>query len=391
VLPRYRTFMTSSPRLPPRSPRLVLTAFSLIVACAPKGSTHRRVVTGSLPAEAATAPSPKSVTPHAWSSGARHQVVRDPSGSPSVVWRVDLGTPLVHDLVVRGSQLYTAGGGEVFCVRADGSTCWTADLEAVGGLAARGSGLAVPTERETLIDVAFDGAVQETLSTTGIIADSPVVLSGELVWVTSTGQVGSETGWTVAASDSAVGRPAANERHLFFGTETGDIIAVNRAQTQWRAVLPGPVVGGVVATNARVFAAYRGEKGRPGGVTALAADSGELLWRMPLSETPAAAPALGEYLVVADRSGEIFAFETETGDLAWTAEVAGSPVTAPTLGQFGLYIGNADGRLHRFDPDDGGEIWSIQLGATPSTAPILLPQTVVIGTTDGNLIAVGGK
>ncbi len=381
-------------RIPSSIPRIVpvLLGCCTLGACVPKGTTNRRVVTGGMPAEAAPAPAEQADRDYPWPTGARNFQAKDPTGSPRVVWRVDLGTPLVHPLMTHNGVVYATGNGEVFAVDTGGKEVWRSRVNATGGIAVQPSRIAVPTSDENLLDLDLvRGTITDTHLAGGVMVGSPLPLQDELVWVTDTGQVIAESGWMVPASDSAMGNPSADDMHVYFGTRTGEVVAVSRANTRWRAVLPGPVVGGLVSADGMVFAAYTGELGRPGGVAAIAADSGTIAWRMPLTEDPAAAPALGSMLVVPDRSGDVVGLDIATGDVLWTAELSGSPSTSPAFGEFGLYVGNADGRLHRIDPDDGGEIWSIQLGATPSAAPVVVSGMVVVGLTDGSLVAVGGQ
>lgn len=383
-----------STSLVPRSVRalLIVGATVWVGACGPKSTTHRRVVTGSV-SEPTTTDTPAQIDPtYAWESGARHYKAKDPAGSPRVAWRVDLGTPLVHPLMTDGQAIYTTGNGEVFSVDAAGAERWRARVEASAGVSVRASGVAVPTTQDTILELELErGTIARTHVAGGVVAGHPLPLQGELVWVTDGGQVVAESGWMAPGSDSALGTPSADDMHVYFGTRTGEVVAASRARARWRAILPGPIVGGLVSADGMVFAAYIGAMGRPGGVAAIAADSGTVAWRIPLTEDPIAGPALGRILVVPDRSGEVVGLDPATGDVLWRSEVAGAPSTSAAFGEFGLYIGNADGRLHRFDPDDGGEIWSIQLGATPSADPIMLDGLVVVGLTDGSLVAVGGQ
>ena len=367
-------------------------AAALLTACGPKASPQRRVVTGVV-SESSTETPPDQVDPtYNWATGARHFEARDPAGSPRVAWRVDLGTPLVHPLMTDGSTVYGAGSGEVFAVAADGTERWRARVDATGGVSVREAGVAVPTTRDTVVELDRDrGTITRTHVAGGVVTGHPVPLLGELLWVTDNGEVIADAGWMAPGSDSAIGTPSSDEEHIYFGTRTGEVVAASRARARWRTVLPGPVVGGLVSADGMVFAAYVGELGRPGGVVAIAADSGTVAWRIPLNSDPASGPALGRLVVVPDRSGEIVGLDPATGDVMWRAEVAGSPSTTPAFGEFGLYVGNADGRLHRLDPDDGGEIWSIDLGATPSASPVVLPGQVVVGLSDGSLVAVGGQ
>jgi len=364
---------------------------ALLVGCGPKSSEHRRVVSME-PASEVPAAVEQRDPAYAWHSGARKFDAADPSGSPQVLWRTEIGSALVHPLVTDGQRVCGVGAGSVFCLDAEGNELWRSRVEATGGVGLREAGVAVPTANDTIVDLEQErGTIGNTHVAGGVASGWPVPVGGELVWVTEEGKVVSEAGWMAPASDSAVGWPASDGLHIYFGTKTGEVVAASRARARWRAVLPGPIVGGLVAADGLVYAAYTGELGRPGGVAALAADSGAIAWRTPLNDDPTAGPALAHVLVVPDRSGEIVGLDPATGEVSWRATVAGAPSTSAAFGRFGLYIGNADGRLHRFDPDDGGEVWGLQLGATPSANPVVLDGKVVVGLTDGSIVAVGAR
>ncbi len=364
---------------------------SAAAACGPKSTEHRRVVMAPPTVAAAPVDEPPA-SDFAWHTGARKYDAADPAGSPGVVWRVEIGSALVHPLVTDGKQVCGVGAGSVFCIDSDGTEIWRSPVDATGGVGLREAGVAVPTANNTIVDLDRErGTVSATHEAGGVATGWPVPVGGELVWVTEEGKVVSEAGWTAPASDSAVGLPASDGLHIYFGTKTGEVVAASRARARWRAVLPGSIVGGLVSADGMVYAAYTGELGRPGGVAALVADSGAIAWRTPLTDDPTAGPALSHVLVVPDRSGEIVGLDPATGDVNWRVSVAGAPSTSAAFGRFGLYIGNADGRLHRFDPDDGGEVWAVPLGATPSANPVIIDGKVVVGLTDGSVVAVGER
>jgi len=367
------------------------SVLAVIAACGPKSTEHRRTVTA--PPTVVAAPVAEQVdSDFVWHTGARKYDATDPGGSPGVVWRVEIGSALVHPLVTDGERVCGVGAGSVFCIDADGNEIWRSRVEAVGGVGLREAGVAVPTTNDTIVDLErLRGTIANTHVAGGVASGWPVPVGGELVWVTQEGKVVSEAGWMAPASDSAVGWPASDGLHIYFGTKTGEVVAASRARARWRAVLPGSIVGGLVAADGLVYAAYTGELGRPGGVAALVAESGDIAWRTPLTDDPTAGPALSHVLVVPDRSGEIVGLDPATGDISWRATVAGAPSTSAAFGRFGVYIGNADGRLHRFDPDDGGEVWAVPLGATPSASPVVIDGKVVVGLTDGSVVAVGTR
>lgn len=365
---------------------------ALSLACGPKGGDPRKAVAVAVPAHNDAVGAVSEARTYPWHSGARHYLATDPSGSPTEVWRVELGSPVVHPLQTDGTRAFATSRGSVSAIAADGTLAWTQAADSTGPIAVRSAGVATGTMDRVVLDLSHaDGQPARSFVGGGTVTGAPVSLGGELVWVTEAGVLSSENGWEVQASDSALGSPASDDTRLFFATATAELVAARRTGVDWRVVLPGTVVDGLAVADGMVYAAYRGDGGSPAGLAAVAADSGTVAWRVPLSSDPVAGPAVGRVIAVATQTGQVLAFDPGTGNELWATELAGAPSTAPAFGRFGLYVGNADGRIHRLDPDDGGEVWSLQLGASVSGSPVLLDGLVVAGLADGSVVGVGGR
>ena len=387
----------SSEKLASRSHRWQLPtgATAAIVVCAslvgcPKQDAHRRQAT---PSERA-APPQKAPQSSVLSdrNGAGVFAGSGPTGRPAIIWTAQLDGPIVHPLATDGTAVFAVSDGQVYCQEATGEARWRSRIGAMGPVAIVPQGVAVNTTDDRVLILDYERGLKVSEHPSGgPIVGAPLALGDDIVWVTESGQVISSTGWAVTASDSAVGGLSGDGSRVYFGTLTGEVVAVDKVGVQWRTVMPGPAVGRPAIRDGTLYAAYTGLEGQPGGVVAINAYDGEFRWRTPLDRDPATGPSVSHALLIPDRTGEMVGIDPISGDRLWIAPVEGDLITRPALTRFAAFGGNADGRLHRFDPDDGGEAWSIQLGATASADPVVIGNTIIIGLADGTLIAVGGQ
>ncbi len=130
-----------------------------------------------------------------------------------------------------------------------------------------------------------------------------------------------------------------------------------------------------------------------GVVTALDADSGELLWTRALNESISAGVGAGDQLLsVVTSNGKVIVLATENGETVWE-NLIGRAVLAPPLFYRGsVLVRTIDGKLYALGQDRGVEAWSIDVeqpnftmqGSTP---PSPLERDVVIGTSSGQIQA----
>lgn len=132
--------------------------------------------------------------------------------------------------------------------------------------------------------------------------------------------------------------------------------------------------------------------GRPGGVEAVSAATGERKWYRPLDgagDVTAAVTVNNGVACAAD--GSVHALDPGDGSEHWTATDETGPLTAPTAAG-DLVIALADpydgGTLVALDAADGAERWRFEFDGTTRSIPPVDDQHVYVSTTDGTTYAV---
>jgi len=149
-----------------------------------------------------------------------------------------------------------------------------------------------------------------------------------------------------AATEST---PAVEGDQAFVGTDEGELVIVDarRGEESRRVALGGLVRSSPLPARGRVLVGTV-EPRRGGGVTAIDAATGKVLWRAPV--------------------GPVFS----------SAALAGTRVL----------VGSDDGSLHALDLDGGKRLWSRPLGAKVRGTPAVVGETAIVGDFAGHLAAV---
>jgi len=265
------------------------------------------------------------------------------------LWRFAVGAELVNTTpAVHGDLVYTgASGGALFARdRRTGRPRWSAALHAeptappvvAGGLVVVVAGpatvqaldaasgrlrwlahpprvldLGYPTEGAATVR---DGTVYEDFSS----SDTVVALrlsDGRLLW--QFGPVGDRLG----------AAPAVDATTLYAATESGTIIAVDRARRRlrwYRALPPGHAQG--------------------------------------ISAAPVRAGAL---LLVPDQDGRLYALDSATGGIRWRLATGAALLGSPAVSGDIAYQPSTDGLLYAVDTRDGRVRWTLPIGQSRGT------------------------
>lgn len=367
-----------------------LTGLVLLGACGPKGGEPVRSVAAPVQsAPAAVAQAPEPVAAGAWhelrSAWPGPLLVRE----PAIAWQARLSGPVVHPLRSDDALLYASSAGTLVALRADGSSAWTARIQASGAAGLAGEGVVVGTEDGPV--ALYDrerGALVRQYPGFGPVRGSPVPIDGDLAWVTVHGMVGGALGWLVEAGYSAASGGSSDGEHLFFATLEGQLLAVGAQGKAWQALLPGPGFGHPVVGEALLYVGYAAVDGRPGGVVAVDKQTGEVRWSWRADFELGAPPALGPALLVPCKDGQLVALDPESGDERWRAQATGElSVTPAVLGRF-VVVGGADGTVSRYDLDDGGLVWRTEVGSAVTGDPTVFDGHLVLGLADGRVVAL---
>ena len=110
---------------------------------------------------------------------------------PRIAWQARLPGPVIHPLRADGTLVYAISAGQLFSLRADGTTSWSARIQASGAVGLTEEGVVVGTEEGpvALYDVER-GSIVRQYPGFGPVRGAPMPIDGDLAWVTVHGMVG---------------------------------------------------------------------------------------------------------------------------------------------------------------------------------------------------------
>jgi outer membrane protein assembly factor BamB len=127
-----------------------------------------------------------------------------------------------------------------------------------------------------------------------------------------------------------------------------------------------------------------------GGVAALHAETGTLLWDRELNGLVLGPAVHDTVAVFVTESGDVAAF-TPSGTVLWRREFASQP-SAPTIAEESVFIGFASGKVLAFGLTDGETLWETQLpdvsGRTVISRPVSAGSMILAGTCDSRLVCL---
>lgn len=261
------------------------------------------------------------------------------------VWRFQAAGQLIAKPTIAGEQLYLAGGETVHVLDLEGKELWRRTLP--GTIAAR---------VRVLDDTVY------VHSSAGLHAlDSS----------------GANLFWTFELADAG---PLVDGRTWGWGAE---ILA-----DPWGWYRSAPLVDG----DAVVI-------GTDQGVHAVAKDTGEPKWQVPIGPVTADPLVYEDLIIVAGWNHSVYGLERASGKVRWRfrAQVPfrrgvdwigyqGFHVT-PVLDGDRLFVGNRNTYFYALDADDGTEAWSSKVGASWIGSPaVTSDDSVYYGLSDGKAV-----
>jgi outer membrane protein assembly factor BamB len=227
--------------------------------------------------------------------------------------------------------------------------------------------------------------------------------------------------WSFPTGDRVVSSPVHHDGTLYFGSDDGNVYAVEAAtgRQRWMARTRGPVPSTPAVAAGRVFVtSYDGR------LYALDAQSGEVLWRFrtegerrfearglhglqPRQQTFAdpydvflSSPVVVDDTVYFGSSdAHVYALDAASGALRWKFATGDVVHASPAVADGMLYVGSWDGRLYALDARTGQERWRFQSGLDPllhnqqgfQGSPAIAGGVVYVGCRDANLYALDAR
>jgi len=369
------------------SPALLL---AVLVGCAAPG--RRRTVSVAAAPVAPSSPADAN-TPFplgAWHEQRGTSADPGPMRSGAVLWRFDVGRPVLEALTSDGRHVWVPVEGDLLSFTSAGRLEWRADVRAEGGVVGTPAGPVVPSSDGVVVRLApEDGQTVQAWPAGGAVSGPVTELDGELAWVTRDGALMGATGWRVETGVVPAGGAASDGEALFIGSLGGELVAARASGEIWRATLPGPAIGHPVVSGDQVLVAYAATAGHSGGVSMRSAETGRERWRWAIGFEPSAPPAWGSAVFVADMGGVLRALDPADGLELWSTSGRSAHSATPIATAHSVYAVEVTGRVARLDPDDGGEVWVVELESAATGTPVIVGNTLVVGLANGTLVGLG--
>ncbi|RQG95103.1 outer membrane protein assembly factor BamB family protein [Natrarchaeobius chitinivorans] len=199
---------------------------------------------------------------------------------------------------------------------------------------------------------------------------------------------------TISATDLA---PIVTRDLVAFATAGGTVHAVDPAtgDPRWETDLPGGATTPLSYSDGRFYA------GHEEGISALEAETGELLWSHETDAPVGGSPAIdddrewdGPRIFAGTADETVLALEAETGEQVWEAPADGAITAGPTIADGRVYVGDDGGTLLALSGDSGQTWFTYEIRGSFTTSATVVEDddedvpdddTTFVGADDGYL------
>jgi outer membrane protein assembly factor BamB len=172
--------------------------------------------------------------------------------------------------------------------------------------------------------------------------------NGEIIWVKLVGKI-------VESS------PAIGEGIIAFGTDGGDIIALDASTGKQKWSYDTGVIGiksSPVIADGAIFIGSN-----DGSVYAINTDNGNLKWKYSTSDNVESSPSVKNGVVYfGSRDSNFFAIDAANGKLKWKFSNSGPVICAPAISNNMVYFGTQNNVIYGLDANSGQLLWKNSTG-----------------------------
>ncbi|MCE8423735.1 MAG: PQQ-binding-like beta-propeller repeat protein [Candidatus Methanoperedens sp.] len=200
--------------------------------------------------------------------------------------------------------------------------------------------------------------------------------SGEIIWLTLVGKI-------VESS------PSIGEGIIAFGTDGGDIIALDAStgiqkwsyNTGVSDIKSSPVISNgtiIIGSN-------------DGSIYALTTEKGNLKWKYTTGDNIESSPCVKNGVVyVGSRDSNFLAIDASTGKLKWKFPYSGQVLSAPAISNDIVYFGTRNNFIYGLDANSGQRLWKNSTGLNDKdyiTSPSISGNVLYAATHSGLVYA----
>jgi len=227
-------------------------------------------------------------------------------------------------------------------------------------------------------------------STGNTLINTPAVGNGVVYLVDIGG-----TAWALDAKTAAVlwrqpygstvgASPTLDNGKLYYGSEADDGRDFNRALDIQTGLSVWATSSGTVESTAAVF--NNGVfAGAIGGITAMNANTGNVVWSMFFSGGPQVGSATvfaNGVVYLGDGNGNVNALSAKTGATLWKFATGGSVLGGVAVAKGVVYVGSQDKNVYALNATTGAKLWSFGAAAPLFYSPAVANGVVYIESTD---------
>lgn len=200
--------------------------------------------------------------------------------------------------------------------------------------------------------------------------------SGEIIWSTLVGKI----------VDSS---PAIGEGIIAFGTDRGNIIALDEStgKQKWSydAGVSDIKSSPVIAEGTIIIGS------NDGSIYALTAEKGTIKWKYSTSDNVESSPSVKNGVVyVGSKDSSFLAIDVATGKLKWKYPDSGPVLSAPAITNDIVYFGTRNNFIYGLDANSGQRIWKNSTGLNDKdyiTSPAISGNELYAATHSGIIYA----
>ena len=268
------------------------------------------------------------------------------------------------------------------------------DRKLNGGIAAQVVGnsefIIVPTYNKRLYFLNPANGEEKTSLVAESALGSAAALAGELLYyaeesggdmLTCFNLINAKKSWSLALRDPQ-SAPILSGDELFICARDGKVYSVNRwtGAVNWTYESHNQIYASPAADSSIVvFGTDHGD------IVALNRTNGQKLWSFHAAGSIFAQALVTDRVYCAAGDGAMYALDHSTGELIWKFETTAAIHTTPVQVDNRLLFGGDDKMVHCLNSNDGGVLWTYATNGIIQSSPIALGSTFVVANSAGNI------
>lgn len=201
--------------------------------------------------------------------------------------------------------------------------------------------------------------------------------TGDVVWVSTLGP------------DWVYSSPAVANGIIYVGSQDEYIHALSaRTGVELWSYLTGSLVySSPAVANGVVYVGSANQFLNVGGVYALDANAGALLWSYTAGQVTSSPAVANGVVYVGSNDGNVYALDAGTGALLWSYATGGSVESSPAVANGVVYIGSDDHNVYALNATTGVKLWSYTTGDVVNSSPTVVNGVLYVTSEDDNIYA----